>query len=184
MTNLVIKDPISGARNIKTFLTMILLFFGGTNFFLAGLSSFFKTNFLKLTDTTNILFIPQGIALLFYGTIGLVLSFFLIYYMYWDIGSGYNEFSQKEQIVRIVRRSFPGKFEKIFLSYDFNNIRSIKILLKQGFNPRSNILIVLKDKREIPLFPPQSYLKPTDIEKKAIELSKFLNVNIERKRDL
>lgn len=180
MTNLVIKEPISGARNLKTFLTMILLFLGGASFFLAGLSSFLKINLLSLTDTTNILFIPQGIALLFYGTIALALSFFLIYYMYWDVGSGYNEFSQKEQMLRILRRGFPGKFEKIFLSYDFKNIRSIKIFLKQGFNPRSNILIVLKDKREIPLFPPQFYLKPTDIEKKAIELSRFLNLHIEK----
>jgi hypothetical protein len=52
-------------------------------------------------------------------------------------------------------------------------------LVKQGINPRCNILLVLKDKREIPLFPAQFLLSPNELEKKAIQLSKFLNVPLE-----
>jgi hypothetical protein len=37
----------------------------------------------------------------------------------------------------------------------------------------------LKDKREIPLFPAQFLLNPTEIEKKAIELSNFLEIPLE-----
>jgi hypothetical protein len=99
--------------------------------------------------------------------------------MIWNIGSGYNEFSKIEQIVRIVRFGFPGKNRKIFLSYEFQNIKSIKFLIKQGLNPRSTILLVLKDKREIPLLPAQFLLNPTLVEKKAIELANFLNVPLE-----
>jgi len=179
MTVTFLKQGIMGARNFKTISIMIVLFLGGLGFFLAGLSSYFHVNFLLVTNTENIIFIPQGITLLFYGTGGLVLAFFLFCYICWDVGSGYNEFSEEDKTLRIIRRGFPGKNRNLFLSYDFNNIKILKLIIKQGLNPRSNILVVLKDKREIPLFPPQFYLKPSEMEKRAIELSNFLRVKLE-----
>lgn len=176
---MLIKDEITGARNIQSFLSMIILFSAGLGFFLAGLSSYFGINFLKITDTSQIIFIPQGIVMLFYGTGALGFSIYIFFTILWNIGSGYNEFSKNENSVRIVRLGFPGKNRNIFLSYDFQNIRCLKFLIKQGLNPRCNILLVLKDKREIPLFPAQFLLNPTETEKKAIELSTFLNVTLE-----
>jgi hypothetical protein len=68
MNDTIIREEISGARNLRSILTMIILFFAGIGFFLAGLSSYFHKNFLILTDTSQITFLPQGIAMLFYGT--------------------------------------------------------------------------------------------------------------------
>jgi hypothetical protein len=178
-TETLIKDNIVGARNFRSFSIMLVLLTAGLGFFLAGLSSYLNINLLKITDTTQIKFIPQGIAMLFYGTGALGLAIYLILTILWNIGSGYNEFSKNENIVRIVRLGFPGKNRKIFLSYEFQNIKNIKFLIKQGLNPRCNILLVLKDRREIPLFPAQFLLNPTTTEKKAIELSNFLNVPLE-----
>ena len=62
---------------------------------------------------------------------------------------------------------------------EFKNIKNLKFLIKQGLNPRCNILLVLKDRREIPLFPAQFLLNPSEIETKAINLSNFLNVPLE-----
>ena len=177
--NSIIKEEIVGARNFNTFVTMIILFFAGLGFFLAGLSSYLNTNLLGLTDTTTIVFIPQGIALLFYGTGAIGIATYLFLTVIWNIGSGYNEFLKEETVVRIVRLGFPGKNRTIFLSYDFKNIKSLKFLIKQGLNPRCNILLMLKDKREIPLFPAQILMNPSETEKKAIELSNFLNVPLE-----
>ena len=77
----------------------------------------------------------------------------------------------------------PDKFLAIYILVS-NLLKSIiafnlKFLIKQGLNPRCNILLVLKDKREIPLFPAQFLLNPSEIEKKAITLSKFLDVSLE-----
>ena len=179
MTNLVIKENIVGSRNLSSFIITIVLFFAGLGFFLAGLSSYFQINLLQVTDTSEITFIPQGIALLFYGTGALSLAIYLSLTIFWNIGSGYNEFSKEDNIVRIIRLGFPGKNRKIFLSYEFKNIKNLKFLIKQGLNPRCNILLVLKDKREIPLFPAQFLLNPIETEKKAIQLSNFLNVPLE-----
>lgn len=175
----IIKENIIGARNIRSLLTMLILFFAGFGFFLAGLSSYLNINILFITDTSEIKFIPQGIAMLFYGTGALGLATYNLLTIIWNIGSGYNEFSKIDELVRIVRLGFPGKNRTIFLSYEFKNIKNLKFLIKQGLNPRCNILLVLKDKREIPLFPAQFLLNPTDTEKKAIQLATFLNVPLE-----
>jgi hypothetical protein len=179
MTLTIIEEKIIGARNISTIIITIILGLAVLAFFLAGLSSYYKVNLLKITDTSQLVFLPQGITLLFYGTCALGLTFYLTLTILWNIGSGYNQFSKLEKLVRIVRLGFPGKNRIIFLSYEFQNIKNLKFLIREGLNPRSTILLVLKDKREIPLFPGQFFLKPSDIEKKAIELSQFLNVTLE-----
>lgn len=179
MNETIIKENIVGARNLNSFLITIILLFAGVGFFLAGLSSYLNVNLLLITDTKEISFIPQGIAMLFYGTGAIGIAIYLILTIIWNIGSGYNEFSKNEEIVRIIRLGFPGKNRTIFLSYEFKNIKSLKFLIKQGLNPRCNILLVLKDKREIPLFPAQFLLNPSETEKKAIKLSNFLNVSLE-----
>jgi Ycf4 len=179
MNTNVIKENIIGARNFRSFFTMLVLLFAGLGFFLAGLSSYLNVNLLKITDTTEIVFIPQGIAMLFYGTGALGIAIYILFTIVWNVGSGYNEFSKMENIIRIVRLGFPGKNRTVFLSYEFKNVKTIKFLIKQGLNPRCNILLVLKDRREIPLFPAQFLLNPTETEKKAIQLANFLNVPIE-----
>ena len=179
MTETIFKENIVGARNFNNYLIMFVLFFAGLGFFLAGLSSYLNINLLQVTDTSNILFIPQGIVMLFYGTGALGIAIYILLTIIWNIGSGYNEFSKEENIIRIVRLGFPGKNRTIFLSYDFKNLKNLKFLIKQGLNPRSNIFLVLKDKREIPLFPAQFLMSPSETEKKAIQLSNFLNVPLE-----
>ncbi len=174
-----IRENITGSRNINNIAISLILLIAGVGFFLAGLSSYLNRNLLYVTDTSNIVFIPQGIALLFYGTGALGISIYIFLTIFWDIGSGYNEFSKEESMIRIVRKGFPGKNRIIFLSYEFKSIKNLKFLIKEGLNPRCNILLVLKDKREIPLFPAQFLLKPAEIEKKAINLSKLLNVPLE-----
>ena len=179
MSTNIIKEEIVGARNISNIIVTTILLMAGSGFFLAGLSSYLNINLLVISDTSEITFIPQGLALLFYGTGAIGISIYLILTIFWNIGSGYNEFSKQDELVRIVRIGFPGKNRTVFLSYEFKNIKNLKFLIKQGLNPRCNILLVLKDKREIPLFPAQFLLNPAEIENKAIQLSNFLNVPLE-----
>ena len=179
MTDNIIREEIIGSRNFRSIVTMIILLLAGMGFFLAGISSYFHQNFLIITAVNEITFIPQGIAMLFYGTGAIGLGIYLFLSIFWNIGSGYNEFSKFDNIVRVVRLGFPGKNRTIFLSYEFKNIKNLKFLIKQGLNPRCNILLVLKDKREIPLFPAQILMNPNETEKKAIQLSKFLEVPLE-----
>ena len=99
MTTNTIKEEIVGARNISNIIVTCVLLTAGSGFFLAGLSSYLNVNLLILTDTSEITFIPQGIALLFYGTGAIGIAIYLILTIFWNIGSGYNEFSKTDEIV-------------------------------------------------------------------------------------
>jgi hypothetical protein len=61
--------------------------------------------------------------MLFYGTGAIGIAIYVLLTVIWNIGSGYNEFSKNENLVRIVRLGFPGKNRTIFLSYDFQNLK-------------------------------------------------------------
>jgi hypothetical protein len=174
-----LRENIVGARNARSLLTALILLLAGTGFFITGLASYLNLNILGITDISKIAFIPQGITMLFYGTTALGFSFYNLLAISFNIGSGYNEFSKKDETVKLVRQGFPGINRVLFLSYDFKNLKKLKFILKSGLNPRYNILLVLRDKREIPLFPAQFLLNPKEIEKKAIFLSTFLKIPLE-----
>ena len=70
-------DLILGSKRTSNYLWMLMTFIGGSGFFLAGLSSYLGFQLLPFADTKEIVFIPQGIVMTFYGTTGLLLSTFL-----------------------------------------------------------------------------------------------------------
>ena len=82
-------------------------------------------------------------------------------------------------IVKIVRKGFPGKNREILLTYSLSNIRSIGIKITDGLNPNRNLYLCLKDDRIIPLTLYQEPVSISDIEEKAANLAKFLNLKLE-----
>lgn len=173
------KEKILGSRRFSNYLWACLTFIGGLGFFLSGLSSYIKINLLPVTDSRQLIFIPQGITMIFYGTIGIVLSVYLWLTIIWDIGGGYNEFDLSKGKILIYRLGFPGKNRKIQLIYDIKEIKSIKIIIREGLNPKRKIYLCTKDLKEIPLTHVGGPLKLSKIEAKATELAKFLNVSLE-----
>lgn len=176
---MIFKESIHGARNYKIFIISTLLLCAGFSFLLVGFSSYSGKNFFFFTDTSNILFIPQGIIMMFYGSLGLVISGYLFLTFFLNLGSGYNEFSKDDEIIRLIRVGFPGKNSCLFFSYNFKKINKVRLSIKQGLNPRCNIILILKDTREIPLYPAQILLNSLETEKKALYLAKFLNLPLE-----
>ena len=84
-----------------------------------------------------------------------------------------------ENLVKIVRKGFPGKNREILLTYPLNNIRSIGIKISEGLNPERIIYLYLKDKRKIPLTPVQQPDSISDLEDQAANLAKFLDLKLE-----
>nr|WDA98893.1 photosystem I assembly protein Ycf4 [Sciadococcus taiwanensis] len=173
------KDNILGSRRASNYIWAFLTLSGGIGFFLSGLSSYVKINLLPLNDSTQLIFVPQGITMIFYGTIGVLVSVYLWLTIIWNIGGGYNKFDLYKGKICIFRLGFPGKNRKIQLVYDLKDIKSIKISIREGLNPNRKIYLCTKDQREIPLTHVGTPLQLSQIEAKATELAKFLNVSIE-----
>ena len=179
MQNNIRQDKIIGSRRFSNYFWTFFLFIGGFSFLLAGLSSYLKINLLPFTNTENLVFIPQGIVMMFYGTLSLSISLYTVLTIIWDIGSGYNEYNKIENLVKIVRKGFPGKNREILLTYPLNNIQAIGIKISDGLNPKRIIYLCLKDERKIPLTPVEQPSSISNLEENAADLAKFLELKLE-----
>ena len=173
------RDIIIGSQCFSNYFWTIFLLIGGISFLLAGISSYYKINFLYFSDLTKLTFIPQGLVMTFYGTLSFSLSIYILLTIFWDIGSGYNEYNKIEKLVKLVRKGFYGKNREILLIYPFIEIKSIGIKISDGINPKKDIYLCLKDKRNIPITPTQQSISILELENKASNLAKFLNLKLE-----
>ena len=177
--NSIIKSYFNGSRRISNIFWATVVSLGGFGFFLTGLSSFLQKNLLFFSDPNEISFIPQGIILVFYGTIGSILGIFIALTVWWNVGSGYNEYNRNSQKVTLYRRGFPGKNRELTFTFPFEEVKSIKLRIKEGINPRRQLLLCLTDSREIPLTGLEEPVALNKIEDEAIKIAKYLNVFLE-----
>ena len=173
------QDKIVGSRRFSNYFWTFVLFIGGISFLLAGLSSYLKINLLPFTNTSELVFIPQGVVMMFYGTLSLSISIYTLLTVVWDIGSGYNEYNKIENLVKIVRKGFPGRNREILLTYPLSSIQAIGIKISEGLNPQRSIYLCLKDERRIPLTQVQQPESISSLEKQAADLAKFLDLKLE-----
>jgi hypothetical protein len=179
MQNEIRQDKIIGSRRFSNYFWSFFLLTGGLGFLLAGMSSYFKINLLPFANPTELVFIPQGLVMMFYGTLSLGISIYIIFTMLLDIGSGYNEYNKIENLVKIVRKGFPGKNREILLTYSLSNVRAIGIKITEGLNPTRSMYLCLKDERNIPLTPVQEPTAISNLEEEAADLAKFLDLKLE-----
>jgi len=179
MQNDIRQDKIVGSRRFSNYFWSFFLSVGGIGFLLAGISSYFRVNLLPFTDTSDLVFIPQGLVMMFYGTLSLGFSVYIFITVLLDIGSGYNEYNKIENLVKIVRKGFPGRNREILLTYPLENVKSIGIKITEGLNPTRSIYLCLKDERNIPLTPVQEPTAISELEEEAANLAKFLDLKLE-----
>lgn len=172
-------DLILGSRRSSNYLWTMITFFGGLGFFITGISSYLQKEILPFIKIDSIVFIPQGIVMTFYGMIGLLISTFLLVSIILDIGGGYNKYDKNQNKIEIFRLGFPIQNREIYLSYNFKDIRSIKLSLQEGLNPKREIYLCTKDQRQIPLTRIGEPLLLSSIEEEAVNLSLYLNVPLE-----
>ena len=65
------QDIIIGSRRFSNYFWALFLLVGGLGFLLAGISSYFNRNFLPFSNPSELTFIPQGLVMMFYGTLSL-----------------------------------------------------------------------------------------------------------------
>nr|YP_009541885.1 photosystem I assembly protein Ycf4 [Neogoniolithon spectabile]AYR06094.1 photosystem I assembly protein Ycf4 [Neogoniolithon spectabile] len=173
------KDRILGSRRFDNYCWATITTFGSLSFFIVGISSYFNKNLLPFLHAENIIFIPQGVVMVFYGMLGLSLSLFLWLTIIWDVGAGYNQFDISQGTITIFRLGFPGKNRFLSFKYNVRDIQSIKVSIKEGITPKREIYLKIKDNREIPLTRVGRPLLLSEIEDKAIDLAKFLSISVE-----
>ena len=115
----------------------------------------------------------------FYGTTGILLSIFLAANIYLNVGGGYNRYDKDKKEIQIFRLGFPGKKREIYLKYIFKDIKSIRLSISEGLNPKREIYLCTKDQRQIPITRVGEPLLLSKIEEEAVDLANFLSVPLE-----
>ena len=177
--NPIYRQEITGARRFSNFWWASVVTIGGVGFLLAGLSSYFHTNFLLVGDMSDLQFVPQGIALTFYGVVGSLLAAYLWLMIALNVGSGYNEFDKEKGKVTIYRLGFLGKNRRIELVYDLDDVQAVRAEIKEGLNPKRTLYLRVKPKRDIPLSPVGEPMALSKLENQGAELARFLTVPLE-----
>ncbi len=175
----VLTYPILGTRRPSNFILAAIVAIGGTGFLLAGLSSLLSVNLLPFVTLPEIQFIPQGIALMFYGVAGVLLEAYLLYAIALDVGSGFNEFNRSTGKVRIFRRGYPGKYRIVDLEYDLEDVLAVRAEIRNGLNPKRLLYLRVKGRGDIPLNEVGQPMALSELEDRAAELARFLSVPLE-----
>ena len=198
--NVVRRYLIIGERRLSNYWWATVVLLGAVGFLFTGLVSYVTSNVANMDSsqlnfifanivkntknvdqTTQILFFPQGLVMCFYGSLGLLLSVYWWFLIFWNVGGGFNEFNKKEGFIRIFRWGYPGQNRKIDLYYTLKDVEFIRVELNQtGFSDsQRTIYLKLKGKNEIPLTGIGEPLTIQEIEKQASELASFLQVSLE-----
>jgi hypothetical protein len=176
---LILRQPIVGARRLSNYFWATVVLLGATGFLLAGISSYTQINFLPFANPTELLFIPQGIVMGFYGLAGILLSLYLWFSISWNLGGGYNEFNKQTGEVKIFRWGFPGKNRQIEFTCKLTEVQSVKASVREGLNPQRALFLSIKGRREIPLTRVGQPMSLTELENQAATLVRFLGVPLE-----
>ncbi|HIK46805.1 MAG TPA: photosystem I assembly protein Ycf4 [Leptolyngbyaceae cyanobacterium M65_K2018_010] len=174
-----LKRPVLGARRPSNVFWAVVLTLGGAGFFLAGLSSYLGVNLLPFSDPTQLVFIPQGIAMGFYGVAAMGIAAYLWLVIALDVGGGYNQFDKASNQVRIVRHGFLGKNRRIEIEQSLDDVTAIRVDIKEGLNPRRTLYLRLKGRTDIPLTRVGQPIPLSELENQGAELARFLQVPLE-----
>ena len=172
-----IEQTIKGSRKISNYIVGGMLTIGGVGFLLASLSSYTGNDLLPLGNPSTLIFVPQGLIMGAYGVLANLLNIYLWYMVFINFGSGYNSFDKSSKVVEIKRK---GLFKDVNVIINFDEIKSVKLDISEGFNPRRRIGLVLKGRRKMLPLSSAGDLKPLlQVEEEGARLAKFLSVNLE-----
>ena len=174
-----LKRSVLGARRLSNIFWAVVLTLGGLGFALAGASSYLKINLLPFSDPTQLVFIPQGVAMGFYGVAALGLATFLWVIISLDVGGGYNQFDKASNRLQIVRKGFWGENRRIEFDHPLEEVTSVRVTIKEGLNPKRTLYLRIKGRPDIPLTRVGQPIPLAELENQGAELARFLQVPLE-----
>ena len=175
-SNLVLEQEIKGSRKVSNYFVASSISIGGLGFLLASFSSYFGRDFLPLGNPSTLIFVPQGLVMGLYG----VSAFFVAIY-FWrligvDYGSGVNRFDKNKGFLFLSRR---GLFKNIEIEIPLNEIKAVKLDIREGFNPRRRVSLRIKGRKDLPISRVGAPKPLLDLENEGAEIARFLEVNLE-----
>ena len=176
LSGLVLEQKIKGSRKISNYLVASMLSIGGIGFLLASFSSYFGRDFLPLGNPSTLIFVPQGLVMGLYGVAAFLLAIYFWRLINIDYGSGVNRFDKNKGVLSLSRR---GLFKNIEIEIPIDEIKAVKLEVREGFNPLRRVSLRIKGRKDLPISRVGSPQPLLDLENEGAEIARFLEVNLE-----
>ena len=175
-SELVLEQKIKGSRKVSNYLVASMLSIGGVGFLLASFSSYFGRDLLPLGNPSTLIFVPQGLVMGLYGIAAFCLAVYFWRLITIDYGSGVNRFDKNKGILSLTRRGF---LKNIEIEIPINEIKAVKLDVREGFNPVRRVTLRIKGRKDLPISRVGSPKPLLDLESEGAEIARFLEVNLE-----
>ena len=176
LSGLVLEQKIKGSRKVSNYLVASMLSIGGVGFLLASFSSYFGRDFLPLGNPSTLIFVPQGLVMGLYGVAAFLLAIYFWRLINIDYGSGVNRFDKNKGVLSLSRR---GLFKNIEIEIPIDEIKAVKLDVREGFNPLRRVSLRIKGRKDLPISRVESPKPILDLENEGAEIARFLEVNLE-----
>ena len=176
LSGLVLEQKIKGSRKVSNYLVASMLSIGGVGFLLASFSSYFGRDFLPLGNPSTLIFVPQGLVMGLYGVAAFLLAIYFWRLINIDYGSGVNRFDKNKGVLSLSRRGF---FKNIEIEIPIDEIKAVKLEVREGFNPLRRVSLRIKGRKDLPISRVGSPQPLLDLENEGAEIARFLEVNLE-----
>ena len=176
LSGLVLEQKIKGSRKVSNYLVASMLSIGGVGFLLASFSSYFGRDFLPLGNPSTLIFVPQGLVMGLYGVAAFLLAIYFWRLINIDYGSGVNRFDKNKGVLSLSRR---GLLKNIEIEIPIDEIKAVKLEVREGFNPLRRVSLRIKGRKDLPISRVGSPQPLLDLENEGAEIARFLEVNLE-----
>ena len=176
LSGLVLEQKIKGSRKVSNYLVASMLSIGGVGFLLASFSSYFGRDFIPLGNPSTLIFVPQGLVMGLYGVAAFLLAIYFWRLISIDYGSGVNRFDKNKGVLSLSRR---GLLKNIEIEIPIDEIKAVKLEVREGFNPLRRVSLRIKGRKDLPISRVGSPKPLLDLENEGAEIARFLEVNLE-----
>ena len=176
LSGLVLEQKIKGSRKVSNYLVASMLSIGGVGFLLASFSSYFGRDFLPLGNPSTLIFVPQGLVMGLYGVAAFLLAIYFWRLINIDYGSGVNRFDKNKGVLSLSRR---GLLKNIEIEIPIEEIKAVKLEVREGFNPLRRVSLRIKGRKDLPISRVGAPKPLLDLENEGAEIARFLEVNLE-----
>ena len=175
-SEMVLEQKIKGSRKVSNYLVASMLTIGGIGFLLASFSSYFGRDLLPLGNPSTLIFVPQGLVMGLYGVAAFLLAIYFWRLISIDYGSGINRFDKVKGVLSLSRR---GLLKNIEIEIPIDEIKAVKLEVREGFNPLRRVSLRIKGRKDLPISRVGSPKPLLDLENEGAEIARFLEVNLE-----
>ena len=111
-----------------------------------------------------------------YGVAAFLLAIYFWRLINIDYGSGVNRFDKNKGVLSLSRR---GLFKNIEIEIPIDEIKAVKLEVREGFNPLRRVSLRIKGRKDLPISRVGSPKPLLDLENEGAEIARFLEVNLE-----